>query len=137
MLSGDCGNLFFKENIFKVFLHLCFFYPKTSNFCNSGLFGRRKLPDSLMKNIFDVLLITLQYTLSLKWPNFGLNCLVTITSNRQSLKFKTNIWSFSISETGRNCNSFFQLKLVNNNWVIINGAIKKKSTVGHVLFEPW
>ena len=59
MLSGDCGNLFFSENIFKVLLYLCFFFnPKTRNFRNSGLVGRRKLPDPLMNNIFDVLSIT-------------------------------------------------------------------------------
>ena len=38
-----------------------------------------------------------------------------------------------ISETGRNYNSFFNL--ADDNWVIIMEQ-KRKSTVGHVLFEP-
>ena len=62
ILPGDCGNLFFKDNIFKDFQYL-FFYPKTSNFPNSGAAVRKKLPDSLVNNIFDVLLISLLYTL--------------------------------------------------------------------------
>ena len=41
-----------------------FFYPKTSNFHNSGLVGRRKLPDLSLNNIFSALVIGLQYTLS-------------------------------------------------------------------------
>ena len=40
---------------------------------------------------------------------------------------------FSISETGRNYNSLF--KLADNNWVIIMEQ-KRRSTDGHVLFEP-
>ena len=50
-LSGDCENLLFKENIFKVFLYLCFLNRKTSNFRNSGLVGDRTLLDPLMNNI--------------------------------------------------------------------------------------
>ena len=100
------------------------FYPKTSNFRNGGLFGRRKLPDSLTNNIFDVLSISLQYTLSFKWPNFGLKCLVTITPKGQSLKFKASVWSFPISEADRNCNSLY--KLVDNNSVIIMEQKKKE-----------
>ena len=53
--------------------------------------GRRKLPDSSINNIFNVLSIDLQYTLSFKRPNFGLKCLVKITPKVQSLKFKANV----------------------------------------------
>ena len=42
------------------------FYPKTSNFHNSEMIGRRKLTDLSMNNIFNVLSIGLQYTLSFK-----------------------------------------------------------------------
>ena len=62
------------------------FYPETNNFNNSEIFGRRKLPDPSVNNIFDVLSIGLQYTLSFKRLDFGLKCLVTITPNVQSLK---------------------------------------------------
>ena len=87
-----------------------FIYPKTSNFQNSRIVSRRKLPDTSMKKKFNVLSISLQYTLSFKWPDFALKCLATI-------KFKTSVWNFSISETGRNYNSLFTL--VDSNWVII------------------
>ena len=56
----------FEEAIFKVFLYLYFFYPKTSNFHNSGMIGRRNLSDPSMNNILNVLSIGLQYTLSFK-----------------------------------------------------------------------
>ena len=116
--------MFFKENIFKVFLSLCFFfYPATSNIDNSGLIGRRKLPNSLVNSIFDVLSIGLQYTFSFKWPNFGLKCLITVTPKGQSLKFKTSAGTFPISATGRNFNSLF--KLVDNNSVVIMEQRKK------------
>ena len=62
------------------------FYPETNNFNNSEIFGRRKLPDPSVNNIFDVLSIGLQYTLSFKRLHFGLKCLVAITPNVQSLK---------------------------------------------------
>ena len=53
---------FFKK-IFSKSSYICFFYLKTSKFRNLGLVGRRKLPNSLMKNIFDILSISLQYTI--------------------------------------------------------------------------
>ena len=68
------------------------FYPEINNFSNSENVGRRKLPDPSMNNIFNVLSIGLQYTLSFKRPDFGLKCLVTITPKVQSLKFKANTW---------------------------------------------
>ena len=107
----------------KIFLHLCFFCPKTSNFHNPGMIGCRKLCDSSTNNIFNVLSIGLQYTLSFKWTDFGLKCLVTITSNGQSLKFKASVWNIPNSETGQNCNSLF--KLVDSYWVVITAQKRK------------
>ena len=66
-------------------------YPVTNNFNNSEIVGRRKLPDPSMNNIFNVLSIGIQYTLSFKRPDFGLKCLFTNTQNVQSLKFKANV----------------------------------------------
>ena len=54
------------ENLFSKSSYICFFYPKTSNFHNSEMIGRRKLTDLSMNNIFNVLSIGLQYTLSFK-----------------------------------------------------------------------
>ena len=84
ILSEDCGNIFFEENIFKVLLYLCF--------NNSEIVGHRKLHDPSMNKIFNVLSIGLQYTLSYKWPDFGLKCLVAIKPKVQSLKLKANVW---------------------------------------------
>ena len=67
------------------------FYPETSNFSNSEIVDRRKLPDPSMNNVFNVLLIGLQYTLSFKRPDFGLKCLVTTAPKVQSLKLKVNV----------------------------------------------
>ena len=111
-------DTFFLNKIFLKSSDICgFFYPRTSNFCKSDLLGSRMLPYSLINNIFDVLLIRQQYTLSFIWPNFRLKCLVTITPKGQSLKFKASVGNFPISEKGRNFNSLF--KLVDNNSVII------------------
>ena len=96
-----------RENIFQVFSYLCFFYPKTSNLRNPRMFGRIKLCNSSMNNIFNVLYIGTQYTLSFKWTNFSLKCIVTITSKSQSLKFKAIVWNIPNFETGLNCNSLF------------------------------
>ena len=67
------------------------FYPETNNLNNSAIVGRRKLSEHSMNNIFIVLLIALQYTLSFKLPDFGLKCLVTIMPKVESLKFKANV----------------------------------------------
>ena len=45
---------------------MSFFYPKTNNFGNSRMVGRRKLPDPSINNIFNVLSVGSQYTLSFK-----------------------------------------------------------------------
>ena len=107
ILSGDCGILFFKEKFSKSSYICVFFKAKASNFCNWGLVDHRKLHDPLMINIFDVLLISLLYTLSFKWSTFGLKYLVAITPKGQFLKFKAILWNFSIFQTDKNCDSLF------------------------------
>ena len=42
---------------------------------NSGMVGRRKLPDPSLNRIFNVLSIGVQYTLLFQWTNFSLKCL--------------------------------------------------------------
>ena len=54
------------------------------NLHNSGMVGRRTLPDHLLKRIFNALSIGVQYTLSFQWTNFGLKCLIYL--NRTVLK---------------------------------------------------
>ena len=45
------------------------------NLHNSGMVGRRKLPDPSLNRIFNALSIGVQYTLSFQLTNFGLKCL--------------------------------------------------------------
>ena len=134
MLHWDCGNFCFLKKICSKSSYICLFYPKSSNFHNSGKIGRRKPSDPLMKNIFNVLSIGLQYAFSLKWPDFDLKCLVKITQKGQSLKFKAIIWKIPISETIRNCNSLF--KLVDGNWGIIMEQKRNTEYSWHVHLEP-
>ena len=47
------------------------FDPETNNFDNSEIGGRRKLPDASMNNIFNVLWIGLQYSVSFKQLDFA------------------------------------------------------------------
>ena len=108
---------------FQSLLIFIFFYAKACNFHDSGMVGRRKLPKSSMNNIFNVLSIALQYTLSFQWPYFGLKCIVTIASKGQSLKLKASVWNFPNFETGRNGNLLF--KLDDGNWVIITEQKRK------------
>ena len=53
-------------------IYIYFFYVKASNFHNSVVVGRRKLPDLSLNNIFSAPSIGLQYTLSFKQTDFGL-----------------------------------------------------------------
>ena len=46
------------------------------NLHNSGMVGRRKLPDPSLNRIFNALSIGAQYTLLFQWTNFGLKCLI-------------------------------------------------------------
>ena len=43
---------------------------------NSGMVSHRKLPNPLLKQIFNALSIGVQYTVSFQWTNFGLSCLL-------------------------------------------------------------
>ena len=52
------------------------------NLHNSGMVGRRKLPDPSLTRIFNALLIGVQYTLSFQWTNFGLKCLLEWWNNK-------------------------------------------------------
>ena len=45
------------------------------NLHNSGMVGRRKLPDPSLNRIFNALSIGVQYMLSFQLTNFGLKCL--------------------------------------------------------------
>ena len=72
------------------------FYPKKAevvlkNFHNSELIGRRKLPNPFLSNVFNLLPICLQYTLSFEWPDFGLKYLVTVTPKGQPATLKISV----------------------------------------------
>ena len=60
-------ELLFLKKIFSKSSYIYFFYPKTSNFHNSGMAVRTELPDPSMNNIFNVLSTGLD----------GLKCCVT------------------------------------------------------------
>ena len=55
---------------------------------NSGMVGRRKLPDPSLNSIFNALSIGVQYTLSFQWTNFDLKCLL---QNNYRRKVKTKL----------------------------------------------
>ena len=59
---------------------------------NSGMVGRRKLPDPSLNHIFNDLSIGLQYTLSFQWFNFGLKFLIKTK--------KAKKWSYSYHKFG-------------------------------------
>ena len=67
-----------------------------------------------MHNIYNVLSIDLQYTLSFKWPDLGLKCRVTITSKGQSLKFKASVLYeiFPFLKQAKIVNHFLNLLIV-------------------------
>ena len=130
---GIVETFVFWRKYFQSLFIFMFFYLKTSNFRNSGMIGRKKPSDPSMNNVFNVLSIGLQYTFSFKWPDFGLKCLVTVTPEGQSLKFKASVRNIPISETSRNCNSLF--KVADGNWVVIMEQKRRWSTVGYVLFK--
>ena len=46
------------------------------NLGNSGMVGRRKLPDPSLNHIFNLLSVGAQYTVSFQLTNFGLKCLL-------------------------------------------------------------
>ena len=79
-----------------------FFIQKLVIFHKSGMIGQRNLSNLSMNNIFNVLLIGLQYTLSFKWPDF------------------------------QDSNS----RLVSEMLLLLWNRKERRSTVGHVLFDP-
>ena len=132
MFSGDCVNFCcFEEKVFKFFLYTYFFNRKNSNCRNSGMVGHRKL-DLSMNNIFNVPSVNLHYTLSFKWPNFDLKCLVTVMPLGQFFKFKASVWTCPISETDRNCNSLFRL---GDSELLLWNRKEGKNTTEHALFK--
>ena len=122
------------------------FYPETSNFHNSDMIGQRndwsekwlvremigqrKLPDSSMNNVFNVLSIGLHCTLSFKRPDFGLKCLVTTTPKVQSLKFKSMYkWNRRIVPHFLNLLIVIELLLWNRQ--------ERQNAVDYVLFKAF
>ena len=57
------------------------------NLHNSGMVGRRKLPDPSLNRIFNALSIGVQYMLSFQSTNFGLKCLKSFSSFSFSLYY--------------------------------------------------
>ena len=108
--------LFSKENIFNIFLCLCFFIQKPV----TSITQEWLVVECCLMPQWKIILMfcRLFYNIhSFKWHDIGLKCLLTITPKGQSLKFKASIWNIPISKTGRNCNSLF--KLVDSNLVVI------------------
>ena len=64
------------------------------NFHNSGMVGRRRLPDPSLNRIFNALSIGIQYTFSFQWTNFGLKCLVETIVSKVSEIFMECLCSF-------------------------------------------
>ena len=79
--------------------------------------SRRKLPDSSLGIVFNLLSICLRYTLSFEWSDFGPEHLITVMLKGQPLKFKASVWNFPISERDSKCNSVF--RHADSNWVVI------------------
>ena len=48
------------------------------NLRNSGMVGRRKLPDLSLNHIFNALSIGVQYTISFQWTIFGLSAYIKL-----------------------------------------------------------
>ena len=80
-VTKNCSKSFY-ICVFTYFVYL--FISKNQhnwfykNLHNSGMVGRRKLPDPSLNCIFNVLSIGVQYTLSFQWTNFLLKCLLCL-----------------------------------------------------------
>ena len=78
----DENPYFVTKNCWKSSYIWVFILPKKrhnwyrKNLHNSGMAGRRKLPDPSLNRIFNALLIGAQYMLLFQWTNFGLKCLL-------------------------------------------------------------
>ena len=84
------------------------------NLHNSGIVGRRKLPDPSLNCIFYAVSISVQYKLSFQWTKFDLKCLVGerkylednnrfwivfLYPHTQCFHFEENSFCFSYTET--------------------------------------
>ena len=73
---------FVMKNCWKCSYILVFILPKKrrnwfhKNLQNLGMVAHRKLPNPLLKRIFNALSIGVQYTVSFQWTNFDLSCLL-------------------------------------------------------------
>ena len=88
----EAKNLCFMTKNCSKSSYICvFILPKKQhnwfykNLHNSGMVGRRKLPDPSLNCIFNALSIRVQYTLSFQWTNFDLKCLLWITNSHKTL----------------------------------------------------
>ena len=87
---------FVTKNCWKSSYICVFILPKKrrnwyhKNLHNSGMVGRRKLPDPSLNCTFNVLPIGVQYTFSFQWTNFGLKCLVINYESRCSIESSSN-----------------------------------------------
>ena len=57
---------------------------------NSGMVGCRKLPNPSLNVIFNALSISVKYTLSFQWTNFGLKCLFKVKGSMHFVEQKIN-----------------------------------------------
>ena len=62
------------------------------NLHNSGMVGRRKLPDPSLNRVFNALSIGVQYKLSFQWTNFGLKCLYTVRNEEILMQLSGLKW---------------------------------------------
>ena len=74
--------------------------------------GRRKLGDSSLNRVFNVLLIGLQYTLTFERPGFGQKYLVTMLSKGHSPTVTFTVYNIPIFEIDSNCNSILNKLIV-------------------------
>ena len=93
------GHCFLTKNFSKSYLYVFVLSIKQNwfykNFHDSGVVGRRKLTDSSLSNIFNLLLTGLQYTLLFECHDFGLKCLVTVMPKCPATKINNKCIKFS------------------------------------------
>ena len=94
--------------IFYISISIYFIFYKSYISVFSGVVGCIKLPNPSLNDLFNLLSIDLQYSLSFEWPDFGLKCLLTVVSKDQLPKFEARVWKFQISQTNNKCNSLFR-----------------------------
>ena len=93
------------------------------NLHNSGMVGRKKLPYPSLNRIFNALSISVQYTLSCQWFNFGLKCLQESRNQKYPpLSFAQNLktgesWGYQIWYVIK-----FNKLLIVSNKILLNAA---------------